>query len=188
MASKTVYVDSDGEPKIQPGLTLGIGVAASGAVAMQEAQKEVNQNGEILIPLLGAVKCEGLTLNEFEEKLKESFKAYYNDPQVSVRFAYTPNSQMKSPWGTVLMMGEVAKQGPVNVPPTRDLTVTRALMLAGNATGMADKHKVRVWRREADGKLKRFVVDVVKIGKEGRLDLDIPVRAGDVIWVPQSWY
>ena len=98
------------------------------------------------------------------------------------------DSGMKSPWGSVLVTGAVAREGPVNMPSTRDLTVTRAVMFAGGASPLADKSKVRVTRREADGKLTKFVIDLVKIGKDGRSDLDIALRSGDVVWVPESWY
>jgi hypothetical protein len=47
---------------------------------------------------------------------------------------------------------------------------------------------VRVTRREADGTLKKFEVDIDKIGKEGRSDLDVTLKPGDVVWVPESWY
>jgi len=95
---------------------------------------------------------------------------------------------MKSPWGSVLITGEVAHPGPVNMTATRELTVTRALMLAGGATSTADKTKVRVTRREKDGALKRFIVDIDKIGKDGRSDLDVALKPGDVVWIPESWY
>lgn len=185
--SRAEYVPP-GEPKIVPGLTLRVSVTASGAEAVQETLREVNLNGEILMPLIGAVKCDGLSLIELQEKIVAAYKTYYHDPQVSVGFAYLENSQMKSPWGTVLMTGEVGRPGPVNVPSTMDLTVTRALMLAGNATALADKSRVRVSRREADGSLKRFIVDIDKIGKDGRPDLDIILKPGDVVWVPETWY
>ena len=42
--------------------------------------------------------------------------------------------------------------------------------------------------REKDGTIKRFIVDIDLIGKEGRSDLDVPLKPGDVIWVPESWY
>ncbi len=183
----TVYVPP-GEPTIVPGLTLRVAVTASGAPAVNEELKEVNANGEILMPLIGAVKCEGMTVVDLQEKIKTAYKDYFIDPQVTVGFVYMENSGMKSPWGTVLLMGEVARPGPVNMPSTRDLTVTRAVMLAGGATPIADKRGVRVTRREKDGSLKKFVVDIEKIGKEGRSDLDLPLKPGDVVWVPESWY
>lgn len=185
--SKAEYV-APGEPRIVPGLTLRVSVTASGAEAVQESMKEVNLNGEILMPLIGAVKCQGKTLLEVQEAVQTAYKKYYLDPQVSISFAFLENPRLKSPWGTVLVMGEVAAQGPVNMPATLDLTVTRALMLAGNATPMADKSRVRVTRRKSDGSLKRFIVDIEKIGKEGRSDLDIVLKPGDVVWVPESWY
>lgn len=182
------YIE-EGEPKIKPGLTLRVSLTASGAPEVQDTLKEVNANGEILMPHIGAVKCDGLTVAELQEKIKNAYKNFFIDPQVSVGFPpYVEGSGMKSPWGEVLMMGEVARPGPVNMSSTRDLTVTRALMLAGGATPMADKRKVKVTRREKDGSLKKFVVDIDKIGKEGRSDLDIILKPGDVVWVPESWY
>lgn len=184
---QAVYVP-EGEPTIKPGLTLRVAVTASGAEALQETLKEVNANGEILMPLIAAVKCEGLTIVELQEKIKAAYKDYYIDPQVTVGFVYQENAGMKSPWGSVLVTGEVARPGPVNMSATRDLSVTRVLMLSGGATALADKRKVRVTRREKDGSLKRFIVDIDQIGKEGRSDLDVALKPGDVVWVPESWY
>ncbi|MBQ9429990.1 MAG: polysaccharide biosynthesis/export family protein [Kiritimatiellae bacterium] len=177
----------DGEPRITPGLALKISVSASGA-DVSETVKEVSVSGDILLPLVGKVACDGLTLLELQDRIKKAFEEYYRDPQVQVSFAYAEGSSMKSPWGTVLLQGAIARPGPVNMPSTLDLTVTRALMLAGNPTNLADKRKVRVTRRQADGSLKRFDVDIVKIGKEGRADLDLALKPGDVVWVPYSWY
>ena len=183
----TVYVPP-GEPTIVAGLTLRVAVTASGSEAVKEELKEVNANGEILMPLIGSVKCEGMTVVALQDKIKAAYKEYFIDPQVTVGFVYLPDAGMKSPWGHVLLMGEIARPGPVNMPSTRDLTVTRAVMLAGGATALADKRNVKVTRREKDGTLKKFVVDIEKIGKEGRSDLDVPLKPGDVVWVPESWY
>ena len=180
------YVE-EGEPTIKPGLTLRISVTASGE-AVQETTKEVNASGEILMPLINAVKCEGLTVVALQEKIRESYKKYFIDPQVTVSFLYVDNAGMKSPWGSVLVMGEVVRPGPVNMPSTRDLNVTRVLMLAGGVTPLADKSCVRVTRREKDGALKKFSVNIDLIGKEGRSDLDVVLKPGDVVWVPESWY
>jgi polysaccharide export outer membrane protein len=182
-----VYVP-EGEPTIKPGLVLRVAVTASGQAVVQEEAREVNANGEILMSLIGAVKCDGLTVVELQEKVKAAYKDYFLDPQVTVGFIYQENAGMKSPWGSVLVTGEVARPGPVNMTATRDLTLTRALMLAGGATQVADKASVRVTRRQKDGSLKRFVVDIERIGKEGRSDLDIVLKPGDVVWVPESWY
>ena len=176
----------EGQPLIRTGLTLRIGVTASGDAAVQDVMKEVDLNGQVLMPLIGAVKCEGLTIIELQEALTEAYKKYFIDPQVTVNFVYQQG--MKSPWGTVLMTGEVNKFGPVDMPSTRDLTVTRALMLAGGTTPLANKKKVLVWRREKNGDLNKFEVDIDAIGKKGLQELDITLKPGDVVFVPESWY
>ena len=185
--AQAVYVP-EGEPTVRPGLALRISVTASGSAAVQDTIKEVSANGEILMPLIGAVQCDGLTIIEMQERIKTAYKDFYIEPQVTVGFAYADNSGMKSPWGEVQVQGQVGRPGPVNMPSTRDLTVTRVLMLSGGTTALADKRKVRVTRREKDGALKRFIVNLDLIGKEGRSDLDVLLKPGDVVWVPESWY
>jgi protein involved in polysaccharide export with SLBB domain len=178
----------DGDPKIRSGLHLKIGVTASGSVTVEEALKEVDLNGEIVLPMIGTVKCGGLTVVALQEQIKAAYTKYFIDPQVSVSFVYNEAMGMKSPWGSVLVMGTVQRPGPVNMPPTRDLTVTRALMAAGNPTPLADKTRIRVSRREKSGKITRYFIDVVEIGQGGRTELDIQLKSGDVIWVPETWY
>ncbi|MFO7937605.1 MAG: polysaccharide biosynthesis/export family protein [Kiritimatiellia bacterium] len=171
---------------IRAGLTLRISVTASGETAVQETMKEVDLSGKILLPLIDAVECEGLTVLELQDVITERYKKFFIDPQVTVNFVYQPG--MKSPWGSVLMTGEVNKFGPVDMPSTRDLTVTRALMMAGGVTQMANKKKVLVWRREKNGDLKKFEVNIEAIGKQGDQKQDIKLKPGDVVFVPESWY
>ena len=178
----------DDEPTIRPGLLLRIGVTASGS-SIQDSVQEVGEKGELLMPLIGALACTNLTVTKFQEKIEEAYSAYFITPQATVGFAYDPNNPVgKSPWGEVLVMGSVLRSGPVNMPPTKDLKVMKALMLAGGITPLGDKKKVRVSRREKDGTLTRFKVNVQKIGEKGRGDLDLKLKPGDVIWVPESWY
>ncbi len=178
----------EGDPKIRPGLFLRIGVTASGSVTVQEVLKEVDLMGEIVMPMIGTVKCGGLTVVALQEQIKDAYKKYFIDPQVSVTFVYDERSGMKSPWGSVLVLGSVQRPGPVNMPATRDLSVTQALLAAANPTPLADKARVRVTRRDKEGKLKRFIIDVDAIGKKGRAELDMKLKAGDVVYVPESWY
>lgn len=63
-------------------------MTASGAPAVTEELKEVNANGEILMPLIGSVKCEGMTVVDLQEKIKTAYKDYFIDPQVTVGFVY----------------------------------------------------------------------------------------------------
>ncbi len=179
---------TEGDPKIKPGLALRIQVTASGEAAVPDSVRDVDVNGAIQMPHVGPIKCEGLTVVELQEKIKDAYKQFYIDPQVSVSFAYHEGSGLKSPWGEVLVMGQVARPGPVNMPSTMELNVTRALMMAGNLTPLAKKDEVIVTRRLQDGKLKKFTVDIEQVGREGRTDLDIKLKPGDVVYVPETWY
>jgi polysaccharide export outer membrane protein len=172
------------EPRIRPGISLQLLIMAAGKT--DEHRVTVSQGGEITLPLINAVKCDGLTLQELQERIQKACVQYYLNPQVAVQFLL--GEGLLSPWGTVLVQGEgatVGRAGPVNIPSTCDLTVTRALQLAGGITPLGNQNKVRLTRKLPEGKSCSVDVDVEAIGKYGKRENDHVLQANDVIWVPQ---
>ena len=51
-----------------------------------------------------------------------------------------------------------------------------------------NKSKIRVSRCDKDGKKTTYTIDLIEIGEKGRIEKDIVLRAGDVVWVPETWY
>ena len=175
-------------PRIRPGVNLivQVGVASAPATVMNV---EVDQNGEITLPYLlkNPIVCDGLTLDALKQKLTKAYSKYYHQPMISVTFAPYDGKGV-SPWGTVTVLGEVGNPGPVNMPATMDLTVTKVLQAAGGCRPYADKTAIRVTRCDKDGNQTRTYVNLNEIGKDGRVDKDMSLRAGDVVWVPETWY
>jgi len=176
-------------PRVRPGVALiiQIGTMATQPVTMNVL---VDQKGEITVPLLlqEPVACDGLTLEALKQKLVKAYSAYYRQPQVTVTFAPFEGKSGVSPWGTVTVLGEVANPGPVNMPSTMDMTVTKVLQAAGGLKPFANRTNIRVTRCDRDGRQVRTYVDLNEIGKEGRVDKDMLLRAGDVVWVSETWY
>ncbi len=175
-------------PKVRPGVAVAISVTATGSVGTEAKQYFVDADGCITMSLVGQIKCDGLTLVELQQKVEKAYKEYFLEPHATATFIYRPGESMVSPWGTVTVLGEVGRPGPVDVPATMDLRLTRALQLAGGANAIADKRRVLVTRCEKNGKQTKTLVDIVSIGEEGRPDKDMLLKAGDVVWVPMSWY
>jgi len=175
-------------PRVRPGVALSISVTAAGTQGHAASQYFVDAEGYITMELVGRIKCDGLTLVGLQEKVAAAYKDYFLEPHVTATFIYQAGQNMVSPWGTVKVLGEVQRPGPVDVPSTMDLSVLRALQLAGVVTSVADKRRVQVTRCDKDGKRTRTKVDVIEIGEEGRPDKDMLLKAGDVVWVPMSWY
>ena len=178
----------DPTPRVRPGIALVV-VVASGVTQPVTMQVQVDQNGDITLPHLleSPVACDGLTLDGLKQKLIKAYSGYYRQPQVTVTFA-PYDGRGVSPWGTVTVLGEVVSPGPVNMPSTMDLTVTKVLQAAGGLRPFANKSKIRVNRCDKDGKKTTYTIDLVEIGEKGRIDKDIVLRAGDVVWVPETWY
>lgn len=175
-------------PRIRPGIALIVQV---GSVAAPPVTMEVlvDQNGDITLQhlLQRPVACDGLTLEALKQKLVKQYSVYYRQPQVSVTFAPYDGKGV-SPWGTVTVLGEVLRPGPVNMPATMDLTVTKVLQEAGGLKPFADRTKIRVTRCDKDGNQTRTYININEIGQDGRIDKDLVLRAGDVVWVPETWY
>lgn len=174
-------------PRIRPGISLEIQISTA-ASQPHVMRVLVDQNGEITLPhlLSEPVACDGLTLDALKHKLVKAYSKFYRQPMVTVTFAY--DGKGVSPWGTVTVLGEVARPGPVNMPSTMGLTVTKVLQEAGGCRPFADKTAIKVTRCDKSGNQTVTIVNINEIGKGGRIDKDMSLRAGDVVWVPETWY
>lgn len=174
-------------PRVGPGIAVNVVLSAS---SMQPVQMKVlvDQNGDITLPhlLQNPVHCDGLSLDELKQKLVKEYSVYYRQPLVSVTFGEYDGRGV-SPWGTVKVMGEVMIPGPVNMPSTMDLTITKVIQLAGGLKPFADKTAILVWRCDKEGRRTKTKIDLRDIGQGGRADLDMQLRAGDVVYVPETW-
>jgi len=176
-------------PRVGPGMALVIQVG-SATTPPKEMSILVDQNGDITLPYLlkSPVACDGLGLEALKAKLVKEYSVFIREPQITVTFGPFDDRTGVSPWGTVTVMGEVGTPGPVNMPATMDLTVTKVLQVAGGVQPFADKSKVLVTRCDKNGKRTRTRIDLNEIGEDGRFDKDMVLKAGDVIYVPETWY
>lgn len=176
------------DPRIRPGVVLVVSVSSL-AQAPRSMTVQVDPDGSVMIPYLlqDPVYCKDLSLDAFKQKLVKAYLEYIKQPQVSVTFG-PYDGRGVSPWGYVTVLGEVGSPGPVNMPPTRDLTITKVIQQAGGFKPFANRHRVQVSSCDREGKRTKTLVDVDEIGEKGRPDKDIGLKSGDVVWVPEAWY
>jgi len=82
------------------------------------------------------------------------------------------------------VMGAVHRPGSVDVPHNARMTVSMAVANAGSYTKFASTSGVQVLRHDPSGNVSRIAVDLDLI-LDGRIDLDINLEPGDVVWVPE---
>ena len=136
---------------------------------------QVDPEGLIKIPLIGAVRAKGYTIFELaqiiEAKLGEGF---LQDPQVSIRVTESFGRQ-------ITVEGAVEKPG--MYPVKGDISLLQALAVSGGPTEAADERRVAIFRT-IEGARKAAVFDLVSI-REGKAE-DPPVFGNDIIVVDGS--
>ncbi len=90
----------------------------------------------------------------------------------------TPEQQRR-----VYILGEVRSPGAQ--PFTPNLTMAQALGVAGGATDLAVSSSTRVIRGDLQ-KPVLIAADFNKVLKDGDLRFDVPLQAGDILYVPRS--
>ena len=77
------------------------------------------------------------------------------------------------------------KPGQINFPPTRELTVSRAIQLSGGLDTSARSSAIRVTRTRGNT-TDQFEVDLDHIGLSGQARDDVMLLPGDVVYVPEG--
>ncbi|MDP6958333.1 MAG: polysaccharide biosynthesis/export family protein, partial [Planctomycetota bacterium] len=84
----------------------------------------------------------------------------------------------------VYVLGAVKSPGWFDIPTDTRMTVSMAISRAGSYTKFASTGAIQVLRQTVEGESKKFLVDLDEV-VNGRLDLDIELEPGDVVWVPE---
>lgn len=136
----------------------------------------VSDEGSITLPLLGRLTVAGLTRAELETLIAGLLEErFVRDPQVTI-FVKDYESR------------KVAVSGAVRNPDTYEMlgdkTLLEMISLAGGLEGDLSKEIV-IFRRGDDGVTDRVAVDLERLVYEADPALNLIIRPGDIIYVPE---
>jgi protein involved in polysaccharide export with SLBB domain len=127
---------------------------------------QLDQSGQISLPLAGTFEAQGLTQTELEQALSKKFRSeYLKNPRVTVTIATL------APY---YMIGEVSHAG--EFPYRSGLNVLTALAIAGGPTYRASRSTVQIQRRGETSM------------REYPISASVPILPGDVIKVPERYF
>lgn len=165
--------------RLRPGAEIEVVVAQSSALS---GTVRIGTDGQIYLPFLGRLEAAGRTPDALARELEGilSTRGYVRDPQVNV--SIVAGSER------VYLLGRVNHPGAFDLPVGRPLRLSQAIAIAGGlASGgsgpPSDPSSIRLIR-EVNGKRQTYRLSFVEISVGGRLDLDVELTGGDVIWVP----
>lgn len=141
-------------------------------------ETRVSENGTITFPLIGSVKIGGLTIAMAADTIAKALQAgnFIQKPQVNIQLIRNLGNQ-------VSVLGQVGRPGrfPLETFSTR---LSEMLAIAGgiSATG-AD---IAIVTGSREGKPYRKEIDIVGMFLDNKLQDDLIVAGGDVIYVPRQ--
>ena len=141
-------------------------------------EARLSENGQVTMPLIGAVNLDGLSSTAAEQKIAKALKdgGFVLKPQVSVTLTQVRSAQIS-------ILGQVAKPGrfPIEIVGSK---VSEMIAAAGGVIAGGADIVTLVGNR--DGKPIKLDIDLPLILQQGRADLDIPVENGDIIYVDRA--
>lgn len=155
------------EPNTAPELDYSLGPGDKVSIKVLGSEEitgnyTVGDDGTISIPLIGAVRAEGLSRAELEQEITRNLaEGYITNPKVSIAIlTYRP----------FFVLGEVAKPG--GYPYVSGMRVLNAVALAGGYTYRANQNYVIVTRH----------------GKDRKATPAMSIQPDDIIRVPERFF
>lgn len=129
----------------------------------------IDETGNIEVPIVGKVQVKDMTIKEIQIKLQESIDEYLKQTIVYVKLGLF----------NLTILGEVAKPGQYQVYQS-DINIFQALALAGNATDYANKSSVKIIHQTPNGS------QIVKVNLNDASILSSPeyyLKPNDIIYI-----
>ena len=166
------------EYRIGPGDTVNVIVWRNPEVSMAVP---VRPDGKITTPLVEDLQAAGKTSTELARDIEKALAKFIQQPVVTVvvtNFVGNFNEQIR-------VIGQAAK--PQALPYRRDMTLMDVMIAVGGTTEFAAGNRTTLIRN-VDGKQQRFNVRLDDLIKDGDISANMPMRPGDVIVIPESFF
>ena len=144
-------------------------------VADLSGEYQVDLAGNLALPLIGNVRAVGLTVEELQQRLVQSYGVrYLRHPDITVGISAS-SQQGVTVDGAVIHPGEIPFQS--------NLTLQRVVALAGGTNENSNPRRVAIFR-QIDGQRMAAAFDLTMI-RQGRAE-DPQVYRGDIVVVDGS--
>jgi protein involved in polysaccharide export with SLBB domain len=144
----------------------------------------VADGGEVEVPLIGRVPASGRTCRELAQAIKPILEREYFYKATVIIGLDTVSAKAR---GRVYLSGQVRSQGPMDIPPDERFTLSKAILKSGGFADFANKHKIKLIRKNAAGKPVTTVVDLSVVIDKGEVDKDPVLEPDDTIIVPEKF-
>ncbi len=138
----------------------------------------ISARGFITLPLLGQVEVKSLTESEAERKIEALYRVkYIHDPHVSILIQEQQGTR-------VTVLGAVRKPGTYSCPSRHRLL--DVLAVAEGLSEKAGRTVHLVGKTDESEKPRAFIVDMEELIKKGRSELNLEVKGGDTVYIPEA--
>lgn len=176
LSSDEKYISHD--YLIGPGDTVDVIVWRNPEVSMAVP---VRPDGKITTPLVEDLPASGKTSTQLARDIEQALSKYIQQPVVTVvvtDFVGPYTEQIR-------VIGEAAK--PQALPYREEMTLMDVLIEVGGITDFAAGNKARIIRN-VDGKQQQFAVRLDDLIRDGDISANVPMRQGDVLVIPESFF
>lgn len=179
MAAPTTISDAAGHDYlIGPGDTININVWRNPEVSMSVP---VRPDGKITTPLVEDVVAMGKTSTELARDIEKALEKFIQQPVVTVIV-----TGFSGPYGEqIRVIGQATK--PQALAYRQGMSLMDVLIAVGGITEFASGNKANIIRI-VDGKQQKLNIRINDLIKDGDISANVPVRPGDVLVIPQSFF
>jgi polysaccharide export outer membrane protein len=163
---------------IGPGDTVNIMVWRNPEVSMAVP---VRPDGKITTPLVEDLPAAGKTSTELARDIEKALAKFIQQPVVTVivtNFIGNFSEQIR-------VVGQATK--PQALPYRRDMTLMDVMIAVGGVTEFAAGNRASLIRT-VDGKQQKYNVHLDALIKDGDISANMPMRPGDVLVIPESFF
>ena len=163
---------------IGPGDTLNVVVWRSPELSVTIP---VRPDGKISTPLVEDMVASGKTTAQLARDIEQGLTKYVQNPVVTVivtNFVGRYSEQVR-------VIGEAAK--PQALSYRANMTLLDVMIAVGGITDFANGNQASILRTSG-GKTQQFGVRLRDLVKGGDLSANVPMRPGDVLVIPQSFF
>jgi polysaccharide biosynthesis/export protein len=144
---------------------------------LDQTQLKVRPDGKVSLPYVGEVVAAGRPVSALDSVITARYAEIILNPDITVVVRdFKPE--------VVYAFGEVMSPGGYEFRP--GMTLSRALALCGGPTKSAKRSEVLVMRRIAPDHVVGIQINVDEMYSRGHYDLDIPLQAFDIVYVPKT--